>query len=106
MIFPILCPYLQYSTKNRLIKYCSSRLKLLHLGREMIKSNQGEKYAKIANVKRLRIHDLRHSRASLLIKQSIQPNIVQERLGHKKLKQHFVLTHIYIQINNIILHHS
>lgn len=45
-----------------------------------------KKYCKIANVKRIRIHDLRHSHASLLIEQGIQPNIVQERLGHEKIE--------------------
>lgn len=43
-------------------------------------------HAKIANVKRIRIHDLRHSHASLLIEQGIQPNIVQERLGHERIE--------------------
>ncbi|MDE8082527.1 site-specific integrase [Erysipelothrix rhusiopathiae] len=49
-------------------------------------SRELEKYAKIANVKRIRIHDLRHSHASLLIEQGIQPNIVQDRLGHEKIE--------------------
>lgn len=44
------------------------------------------KYCPIANVKVIRIHDLRHSHASLLIEQGIQPNIVQERLGHEKIE--------------------
>lgn len=43
-------------------------------------------YANKANVKRIRIHDLRHSHASLLIEQGIQPNIVQHRLGHEKIE--------------------
>lgn len=29
-----------------------------------------------------RLHDIRHSHASLLLKQGIHPKIVQERLGH------------------------
>ena len=37
-------------------------------------------------MKRIRVHDLRHSHASLLIEQGIQPNIVQERLGHEKIE--------------------
>ncbi len=43
-------------------------------------------YAEVAKVKRIRIHDLRHSHASLLIEQGIQPNIVQHRLGHEKIE--------------------
>lgn len=45
-----------------------------------------KKYAEKAEVKRIRIHDLRHSHASLLIEQGIQPNIVQARLGHEKIE--------------------
>ena len=44
------------------------------------------KYSEIARVKRIRVHDLRHSHASLLIEQGIQPNIVQDRLGHEKIE--------------------
>ncbi len=43
-------------------------------------------YAEVAKVKRIRIHDLRHSHASLLIEKGIQPNIVQHRLGHEKIE--------------------
>lgn len=49
-------------------------------------SREFDKYAKLANVKRIRVHDLRHSHASLLIEQGIQPNIVQDRLGHEKIE--------------------
>lgn len=45
-----------------------------------------KKYAKTAGVKRIRVHDLRHSHASLLIEQGIQPNMVQDRLGHEKIE--------------------
>lgn len=44
------------------------------------------KYSSMAGVKRIRLHDLRHSHASLLIEQGIQPNIVQERLGHERIE--------------------
>lgn len=42
--------------------------------------------AKKANVKQIRIHDLRHSHASLLIEQGFQPLIIAERLGHENIK--------------------
>jgi len=35
-----------------------------------------------AGVKVIRLHDARHTHASLLLKQGIHPKIVQERLGH------------------------
>lgn len=45
-----------------------------------------KKYARIAGVKEIRIHDFRHSHASLLIEQGVQPNIVQDRLGHVNIE--------------------
>lgn len=43
--------------------------------------------AGLAGVKRIRLHDLRHSHASLLIsKLGAQPNLVAERLGHEKIQ--------------------
>ncbi|MFZ3591502.1 tyrosine-type recombinase/integrase [Bacillus sp. DJP31] len=35
-----------------------------------------------ANVKKIRFHDLRHTHATLLLKQGVHPKIVSERLGH------------------------
>lgn len=40
-------------------------------------------YCKIANVKRIRIHDFRHSNASMLISNGVPFNIISGRLGHK-----------------------
>lgn len=40
------------------------------------------KYCKIANVKQIRIHDFRHSCASLLISKNADPKLVAEYLGH------------------------
>jgi len=38
-----------------------------------------------AGVKVIRLHDARHTHASLMLKQGIHPNIVQERLGHASI---------------------
>lgn len=40
-------------------------------------------YAKIAGVKRIRVHDLRHSHASLLIEMEKPILLISERLGHE-----------------------
>jgi len=40
------------------------------------------KLAKRAGLANLRLHDIRHTHASLMLKQEIHPKIVQERLGH------------------------
>ena len=38
--------------------------------------------AKRAGLPPIRLHDARHSHASLMLKQGVHPKIVQERLGH------------------------
>ena len=39
-----------------------------------------------AGVKRIRLHDARHTHASIMLKQGIHPKIVQERLGHASIQ--------------------
>jgi integrase len=39
-----------------------------------------------AGVKVIRLHDARHTHASLMLKQGIHPKIVQERLGHATIQ--------------------
>ncbi|MDH6603725.1 integrase [Bacilli bacterium PM5-9] len=45
-----------------------------------------ERYSKIADVHRIRIHDLRHSHASLLIELGENPLIIRDRLGHEEIE--------------------
>ena len=51
----------------------------------------------LSGVKKIRIHDLRHSHASLLIsKLGAQPNLVSDRLGHEKIQTTLsTYSHIY-----------
>lgn len=52
-----------------------------YLEKEMVRGTE------LSGVKRIRLHDLRHSHASLLIsKLGAQPNLVAERLGHEKIQ--------------------
>lgn len=44
------------------------------------------KYSEIAGVKKIRIHDLRHSHASLLIHLGVNPLTIARRLGHEKVE--------------------
>lgn len=45
-----------------------------------------DKGAAAAGVKRIRVHDLRHSHASLLIEMGYSPLLVSERLGHENIQ--------------------
>jgi len=45
-------------------------------------SNVWRKMVKRAGLKHFRLHDARHTHASLLLKQGVHPKVVQERLGH------------------------
>lgn len=41
---------------------------------------------KLSGVKKIRVHDLRHSHASLLIELGFSPLMIKERLGHEKIE--------------------
>lgn len=49
-------------------------------------SKELKRYALAAGVKIIRIHDLRHSHASFLIDQCVDPVLIQARLGHEKIE--------------------
>ncbi|MGB9791892.1 MAG: tyrosine-type recombinase/integrase [Thermacetogeniaceae bacterium] len=42
--------------------------------------------AEKVGVPRIRFHDLRHTHATILLRQGVHPKVVQERLGHKSIK--------------------
>ena len=39
-----------------------------------------------AGVKRIRVHDLRHSHVAYLIEKGVEPLLIKERLGHKDIR--------------------
>lgn len=45
-----------------------------------------KKYEEKADVKPIRVHDLRHSHVAFLIYQGVDPLIIKERLGHKDIQ--------------------
>jgi len=49
-------------------------------------SHAWTKLVKRTGLSRIRLHDARHSHASLMLKQGIHPKIVQERLGHASVQ--------------------
>ena len=45
---------------------------------------------------RIRLHDARHTHASLMLKQGVHPKVVQERLGHATISTTLDLySHVY-----------
>lgn len=44
------------------------------------------KLVRRSGLKGIRLHDARHTHASLMLKQGIHPKIVQERLGHSSIQ--------------------
>lgn len=62
-----------------------------YLEKEMVRGTE------LSGVKKIRLHDLRHSHASLLIsKLGVQPNLVAERLGHEKIQTTLsIYSHLY-----------
>jgi integrase len=54
-----------------------------------------DKYSEIAGVKRIRIHDLRHSHVSLLIDMGFSPVAIAERVGHESIEITFRYAHLF-----------
>jgi integrase len=44
------------------------------------------KLVRRVGIKPIRLHDARHSHASIMLKQGVHPKIVQERLGHASIQ--------------------
>lgn len=44
-----------------------------------------QRYLKKAGLPKVRLHDLRHTHASLLLARGVHPKVVQERLGHSSI---------------------
>lgn len=62
-----------------------------------------ERICKKSGVKQIRIHDLRHSHASLLIELSFTPVLISERLGHEKLQATLnTYAHLYPNKGDIV----
>jgi integrase len=60
------------------------------LGLPLQSNNLGQRQfarmLKAANVKRISVHGLRHTSATLLLKAGVPAHVVQQRLGHKRIE--------------------
>ena len=52
---------------------------------DRVGSSKWRRLVKRAGLEGIRLHDARHTHASLMLKQGIHPKIVQERLGHSTI---------------------
>jgi integrase len=49
-------------------------------------SHEMERGCKLSGVKKIRVHDIRHSHASLLVEMGFSPLLIAERLGHERVE--------------------
>ncbi|MFC1965219.1 tyrosine-type recombinase/integrase [Chloroflexota bacterium] len=59
------------------------------LGKHLLPNTVTHAWSKLVNhigLKAIRLHDARHTHASIMLKQGIHPKIVQERLGHSSIQ--------------------
>ena len=68
-------PLLRAAKDDRLFPYTKSFL-----------YHEMEYGCKASGVKRIRVHDIRHSHASLLVEMGFSPLLIAERLGHEKVQ--------------------
>lgn len=69
---------------NRLYKYPKTA-RLFPIVQEAVQ-HKLKRNAEKAKLKKIRVHDLRHSHAAYLIHQGVAPLVIKERLGHKDIK--------------------
>lgn len=61
-------------------------------------------YCEIAGVKQIRIHDFRHSNASLLINIGTPVNVVSDRLGHRDKRQTLnIYSHLFPSAERVLI---
>lgn len=52
--------------------------------------------SKKANIKRIRVHDLRHSRVSLLIELGFSATAIADRVGHESIDITYRYAHLFL----------
>lgn len=69
---------------NRLYKYPENE-RIFPIGAEAVQ-HMMKAHIKMAGVKKIRVHDLRHSHVAFLINQGVKPLVIKERVGHRDIK--------------------
>lgn len=60
-------------------------VRLFPIGHEAVQHTM-KNHAKKVGIKKIRVHDIRHSHVAYLIEQGVDPLIIKERLGHKDIR--------------------
>lgn len=85
VVFPSsIVPNIKTAIQN---KHPNDPLVLTSIGTTLKPSNIGREFRKllkVAQVPKIKFHDLRHTHATLMLKQGVHPKIVSERLGHSR----------------------
>lgn len=59
--------------------------RLFPVGQEAVQHKM-KRHTELSSVKKIRVHDLRHSHVAYLIHLGVEPLLIKERLGHKDIK--------------------
>lgn len=74
--------------------YMDSKARLFNFTKSYL-HHEMTRGSKKANVKRIRVHDLRHSNVAYLIEQGFSPVVIAERLGHESISITLNYAHLY-----------
>jgi len=65
------------------------------------------KLVRRTGLKGIRLHDARHTHASLMLKQGVHPKVVQERLGHASIQITLdTYSHVVPRLHTVIIYMS
>lgn len=91
----------EHKERQKVLGLFSEEARILGDGRCIRDSslyNRNKLYAEMAGVKRIRIHDFRHSHASLLVHHNIPITEISKRLGHSDIQETLnTYSHLYPQ---------
>lgn len=73
---------------------CSNDIRLFEISKHYLQ-HEMKRGCKESGVKKIRIHDLRHSHVAYLIELGFSPVEIAERLGHESISVTFTYSHLY-----------
>jgi len=73
---------------------CSDNTRLFGVSKHYLQ-HEMQRGCKESGVKRIRIHDLRHSHVAYLIELGFSPVEIADRMGHESISVTFTYSHLY-----------